>query len=131
MNNINAQIESMITSFAKSKKIGKAQLTEFVQAVLNEIPESVVQQQNTCHTKPAGRKDTDEAIRVRNELRNIHSSLKGSTFLVKALASKVGTDVCTLGNQLNWLSKNESMFTRAGKAESVGRGRKQIIWMGI
>lgn len=130
MNNINAQIESLITSFAKSKKIGKAQLTEFVQAVLKEIPEPVVQQK-TCHTKPAGRKVTEEAIRVRNELRNIHSELKGSTFLVKALASKVGTDVCTLGNQLNWLSKNESMFTRAGKAESVGRGRKQIIWMGI
>lgn len=130
MNNINAQIESLITSFAKSKKIGKAQLTEFVEAVLKEIPEPTVQQ-NTCHTKPAGRKVTDEAIRVRNELRNIHSSLKGNTFLVKALASKVGTDVCTLGNQLNWLSKNESMFTRAGKAESVGRGRKQIIWMGI
>lgn len=129
MNNINAQIESLITSFAKSKKIGKAQLTEFVEAVLKEIPEPVVQ--NTCHTKPAGRKATDEAIRVRAELRNIHSSLKGSTFVVKALASKVGTDVCTLGNQLNWLSKNESMFTRAGKAESVGRGRKQIIWMGI
>lgn len=123
--NISTNIEALISSFAKSKKIGKAQLTDFVQAVIEQLPKAPV---SACK---AGRKTTDEAIRVRESLCNMHTSLKGNSFLVKNVAQKINTDVSTLNSQLNWLASHEGMFAKAGIAESKGRGRKSIVWVGV
>lgn len=120
-----------ISSYAKANKCSREKLSAFVEQILQvERADSVSKPAKECSGR-VGRPASEEGIRVRNALKECKQEFINKPFLVKQLAQRLNTDVVTLNNQLNWLSKKEGMFVKHGKADSMGRGRRQVIWMAV
>lgn len=121
-------IES-INAYAKANKTSREKLCAFIEEIVKaEVP---VKAKKECSNGQRGRPASEEGIRVREALKACKQQLTNKPFLVKQLAQQLHTDPVTLNNQLNWLSKKEGMFVKHGKADSIGRGRRQVIWMAV
>lgn len=127
-------IES-INAYAKANKTSREKLCAFIEEIVKaEVPVKAKKEfSNGQRGRSArvGRPASEEGIRVREALKACKQQLTNKPFLVKQLAQQLHTDPVTLNNQLNWLSKKEGMFVKHGKADSIGRGRRQVIWMAV
>lgn len=119
-----------INSYAKANKCSREKLSVFVEQILQTEAVSNRKLSKQC-SGSVGRPASEEGIRVRNALKECKQEFINKPFLVKSLAQRFNTDVVTLNNQLNWLSKKEGMFVKHGKADSMGRGRRQLIWVAV
>jgi len=119
-----------INSYAKANKCSREKLSAFVEQILQAETVNSSKPTKQCSGR-VGRPASEEGIRVRNALKECKQELVNKPFLVKNLAQRLNTHVVTLNNQLNWLSKKEGIFVKHGKADSTGRGRRQVIWMAV
>ncbi|QGH72652.1 MAG: hypothetical protein [Myoviridae sp. ctThM1] len=120
-----------INHYAKANKCSREKLSAFVEQILQDEKISAVNKPVKQCSGRVGRPVSEEGIRVRSALKECKQEFINKPFLVKSLAQRLNTDVVTLNNQLNWLSKKEGMFVKHGKADSMGRGRRQVIWMAV
>lgn len=120
-----------INSYSRANKCSREKLSAFVEQILQGEKVSAVNKPVKQSSARVGRPASEEGIRVRNALKECKQELVNKPFLVKSLAQTLNTDVVTLNNQLNWLSKKEGTFVKHGKAGSMGRGRGQVIWMAV
>ncbi|MNY35440.1 hypothetical protein D3C86_1698450 [compost metagenome] len=119
---MNNQILEVVAQFAKQNKIGKAKLEAFVSEVLEMHKPAVI--------NSAGRKATEETLRVREVVKGYSKQLQGKIFTSKELADKIKADVVTVNNTIRYLKDKENMFSVYGKKEKARgeRGRQAVLW---
>lgn len=108
MNNV----EQKAKEFAKAHRISQAKALEFANAILTE-----------AQYKKAGRKVTDEALRIREWLMEHKEELKASSFTVKEICNKIKAEPAYVNNALH----NVEGFATVGKIKA-GRGRPAVVW---
>lgn len=132
---MNANIETIVSVFAKSNKTSKEKLMGLIAEC-----EAIIQAEALATQKPKkenvgvrGRVASFETLELRQAIRDKANELKEG-FTIKELIvmmDKTEEDHLSLNNAINYLATNENMFVKAGLAESVGKGRKSIIWRGV
>lgn len=108
MNNV----EQKAKEFAKQCKISQAKALEFAESILRE-----------AQCKKAGRKVTDEALRIRSWLEEHKEELKASSFTVRDIAEKLTAHPAYVNNALHSVEG----FATVGKIKA-GRGRPAVVW---
>lgn len=132
---MNASIETIISVFAKSNKTSKEKLMGLIAEC-----EAIIQAEALATQKPnkenvgvRGRVASVETLELRQAIREKANELKEG-FTIKELIVKLDKteeDHLSLNNAVNYLATNENMFVKAGLAESVGKGRRQVIWKAV
>ena len=110
MNNV----EQKARDFAKQCKISQAKALDFANAILAE---------SRASAPKAGRKVTDEALRIRSWLEENKEELKASSFTVKQICEKIKAEPAYVNNALHSVSG----FQCVGKIKA-GRGRPAVVW---
>lgn len=132
---MNANIETIVSVFAKSNKTSKEKLMGLIAEC-----EAIIQAEALATQKPKkengdarGRVASVETLEIRQAIREKANQLKEG-FTIKELIimmDKTEEDHLSLNNAINYLATNENMFVKAGLAESVSRGRRQVIWKAV
>ena len=117
---LNINTLSLITTFAKAKKINKNELQALVEQIV------------AVSTPKVGRKASESTVMLRKELANtrgIVDEYKVKQFTSKELAYMFKEEQVTVNNALNYLEK-QGTWKRAGTAakEKGKRGRAEVIW---
>lgn len=112
-------IEALISQYAKEAKCSKAKLQAFAEAVIALQPKS-------CSN--AGRKASDESIRLRNALKATCQEMKGKQFTVKELAQKLNAEPVYINNNLSYLVKHRELSAKVVGKLKGNRGKPQSVW---
>tara|TARA_Y100000114_G_C11764120_1_gene332309 strand:- start:16159 stop:16518 length:360 start_codon:yes stop_codon:yes gene_type:complete len=114
-------IEQLANDFAKQSKISKAKTMAFAQAILEQAKQEMPK---------AGRKTSEESIRIRNAIKDSIDSLRGVVFTSKDLAEKFNADQAYIVNNLKYLAEHDGIVKAVGKKEKEPgqAGRKEILW---
>ena len=115
-------IEQLVNEFAKQSKISKAKTMAFAQAILEQAKQELPK---------AGRKTSEESIRIREAIKQSLDELKEvGVFTTKEIAAKLKASQAYVGNNLRWLAEHEGIVKAAGKKNKASgeRGRKECLW---
>jgi hypothetical protein len=110
MNNV----EQKAKEFAKQCKISQAKAMAFAESILAE---------GRASAPKAGRKVTDEALRIRSWLEEHKNELRSSSFTVKQICEKIKAEPAYVNNALHSVEG----FATVGKIKA-GRGRPAVVW---
>lgn len=126
---MNAQIESIVTEYAKANKINKAKLLAFAE----QIAEIAGVKQKKESSGKRGKPVSQETIALREALRD---AIKSTTeaFTVKDMQSKVSVvsnaSYTNVSNALRLLAEKEKLVAVIGKVATAPgvRGKKPLLW---
>ena len=119
--------DDLINTFAKSMKVSKVKLSDFVEQLKANAVDDAVYHGNERATD---KRTSADSLKVRQWMEENGQTLVGRKMTNKEFASIVGVDQLTVCNNINWIAKHKRTIKFVGKGEKPAgqRGRAPLLW---
>lgn len=115
-----SDLSNQIHMFAKTNKVSKAKLEEFISGIL-------------AHSKPVriagGKPAKDSTLELRNQFKAYIQANTGKQITSRTVADTFHVSLADAGNVLKYYANNGSQVKAVGVQEHSGRGKRATVWL--
>lgn len=115
-----SDLSNQIHTFAKTNKISKAKLEEFISGILA---------QNKPIRLSGGKPAKSSTLELRNQFKEYIQANQGKQITSRTVADTFHVSLADAGNVLKYYSRNGAQVKAVGVQEHQGRGKRATVWL--